>query len=455
MQSWEFKGYAYDFVKDTLQNYKNSNVRPFCYKNTLTNHFQNPYGALNSTFQGIEFRICHPSNSTCKRDFTQINEPLYIHAAFPKFILNPQNYSNPVSIMFDSEVFYYDKYFKRFCYLIFTNDVVVTDKGWLFESLEEKNYISFYRAKNDILIKGEDNSIFSLMLNSPYKKKITTRKYMKIQDLLGNIGGFIDCLFFLFHLVIGGYVDFKYNVNTYNNIISKINISKEKFKLNSANNLLNNNNQLNNILQNSLEIGNRRNKTNLEINIEDNKTNNYCDNLQEKKEVNNKKLPRDESNTELNTIRKDLIYEAENYKKSNSIRNNQSIEKELKSININKKSDKLNGDFLHYFYNGVVQNTIENMKVKKEKSFNVNNNDFSIKSLNNFQSNLMNSNTTQIKNSKYIFGNYFEFLIDRYFKLSEKYKIQFLMVNGITSFQYYINNTMEKNINDYVSCLEK
>ena len=43
---------------------------------------------------------------------------------------------------------------------------------------------------------------------------------MKIQDFLGNIGGFVDCLIFLFEILKHDYVEFNYKIKSYNSITS-------------------------------------------------------------------------------------------------------------------------------------------------------------------------------------------------------------------------------------------
>ena len=154
---------------------------------------------------------------------------IHIYFAFPIYVVDPKNYKNPISISYHNVVFNMDRYLKREAFLSFTNELIITDNGWVFESMEEVSFISLVKSETELEIRGDKNIIFSANIDSPLKRRVITRKYMKIQDFLGNLGGFIDCLFFFFHILIGGYVDFKFNINTYNNILAKIAISKHKF----------------------------------------------------------------------------------------------------------------------------------------------------------------------------------------------------------------------------------
>jgi len=551
-------GPSRDFIMETLAAREAQNFDSYCFNDTQNTFIQNTYGGFNSSFQSMEVILCDPVQTECPDDIEIVSKAIFVSLAFPNYYVNSQEYDNPIQISHSNEITYCDNFFKRRLLLSFTNDLVITDKGWIFEDLKKESYISLYKVKNEILLKGEDNGIFSILLQSPRNVKVFTRKYMKIQDLLGNIGGFIDCLFFLFHILIGGYVDFKFNIHTYHNIISKLSISKDKFKMieeENENEILNeslndDNNNLNfNMLQNeqtnSLNYLNApRNRSNNNFNKlnaseeEDNSENQYKNlRLFQKKDGRKSemdilnKLNQNENNNlsfsntinvhkdscmEENTpIQKNQEVILKNPKKAkfseNIIRNlnsslspkklfkksctaiqtnnnnlNSNIESNLKKtslkidlsrlddLSVNKTIKKEEANYVHNFYrsfltknsilskkqtlnqyNGlnIKLNSIENhhqsQNYMESSNQKIKLNDFKLQKANSSLSNEENT-TNKETNTFFLSENYFYYLFSEYVLCSKKYKVQFLMVNGITSFQYYINNTMEKNISDYV-----
>jgi len=79
---------------------------------------------------------------------------------------------------------------------IFKTVTIDNDKGWLFEEVENTNYVS-----NDYIIKDfspkeedDDNLLYSHTIYLGKKRDIYTRSYLKVQELFANVGGFAKLL---------------------------------------------------------------------------------------------------------------------------------------------------------------------------------------------------------------------------------------------------------------------
>ena len=183
--------------------------------------------------------------------------------------------------------------------------------------------------------------------------------------------------------------------------------------------------------------------------------------------------------------------ENDNLKKSTTIKNNfiKSIndqENERYEFKSNLKTTKLvqtnlnkanaESNYINFFYTEFIRkntmafsngNNTVNLKIKD--NYSNEDNDVSKQRINNNNSfksnfNLVNEihdlreseiEANKEKDSAYKLFNlstsdsYFAFLISEYVLCKNNYRLQYLMVNGITSFNYYVSNTLEKNIKDY------
>eukprot|EP00340_Litonotus_pictus_P002757 CAMPEP_0170526320 /NCGR_PEP_ID=MMETSP0209-20121228/11767_1 /TAXON_ID=665100 ORGANISM="Litonotus pictus, Strain P1" /NCGR_SAMPLE_ID=MMETSP0209 /ASSEMBLY_ACC=CAM_ASM_000301 /LENGTH=231 /DNA_ID=CAMNT_0010816091 /DNA_START=369 /DNA_END=1065 /DNA_ORIENTATION=+ len=85
-----------------------------------------------------------------------------------------------------------------------------TDNGWLLESIKEAEAISIDLSKEEI---KESNMKMSITLKAPRMINTTFRKYLKIQELLAQIGGLFSAMSILSQILLFDYLQFKYRVH--------------------------------------------------------------------------------------------------------------------------------------------------------------------------------------------------------------------------------------------------
>ena len=88
------------------------------------------------------------------------------------------------------------------------NYELLTDVGWLLESIETKKFFS--RGKTDFSFGPyqETSGLFELLIDAPRIQNKIVRSYVKVQEVLANVGGFIKAIMMSMNLIMKGYSDF-------------------------------------------------------------------------------------------------------------------------------------------------------------------------------------------------------------------------------------------------------
>jgi len=171
------------------------------------------------------------------------------------------------------------QYFKRV--------IIKNDKGWFFNDLEEKEYLSSDTIVSDFNFKDELNEdvVYSHYIYFANKVDIYNRSYIKIQEVIANIGGFSKILYAILtyiYLLFGKYLKNIYLIKriefdikdelgilNYNRTIKLKNWSEIKKQLSSVNHYSNNNTITNNNY-NNIKIDTSQQNRNIEKSSENN-----------------------------------------------------------------------------------------------------------------------------------------------------------------------------------------
>lgn len=197
-------------VEEMLETGKEKNQTYFCLMPEKINHIQDNYGSLNATFTTVAFYKCNPETDVCKADNEEkVYQEFYVTMQYPAFLVNPNNYTDPISYYMTSHMQQLNSQFLKRNYFRFTINNLETNQGWLLDDHVDKNYLHLDSIKNDIN-PGFAGFMYWATFESPNLRKKTTREYMKIQDLFAKIGGFFNCLVIIFKILTIHYVKFRY-----------------------------------------------------------------------------------------------------------------------------------------------------------------------------------------------------------------------------------------------------
>lgn len=200
------------------------------------------------------YNVDNENNKTIANQKTEeflkiIQEAIYLEMILPQAVFDPSDFEDPLKIeakyhyamlSFGSGV--YDLFF-------FSDYLVETDAGILTETPNTQIETGYDRKLNHNFIFNETNNIswYYAEFNFDKAYNYSTRQYMKFQDLLGNVSGFMDLVTFVFSVFISLNADYKLTKYIANKLIyvleedtirskTGLDIKKESFtKINGEN----------------------------------------------------------------------------------------------------------------------------------------------------------------------------------------------------------------------------
>ena len=239
------------------------------------------------------------SNETCSESLDKLNEisisddPYYLTMIYPEHFFQPQNskQEEALKIEYRGNSFALSTELEREDYFIFQKTELIDDVGLIINSLKKKTAFSLQKHTTDYfyysleLLKTEGSASlfynFNIMLSKDYDEY--NRIYMKFQDVLAKIGGFVRVIV-IFGEIISSWTNnffldaslinylFKFNNNEYksaslqqkkekvyqqninaeilgNNSINKQHSNKSQINQEQEHNKNNNDSSLNNLNQ--------------------------------------------------------------------------------------------------------------------------------------------------------------------------------------------------------------
>ena len=157
------------------------------------------------------------SNSLSKE---KIDKKLYFSYLYQNVLLNPNNYTTPLSYDFLSDYkMLIDGFMKKD--IFYFNEITInTDYGWLIKSKKKSTLIGLEKHTSDILNIEQDasnNAYYRIVLYYSKTQKIFNREYLKLQKLAAEVGGILQ-VFLLFARLITEYFN---NIQIHYDLIGK------------------------------------------------------------------------------------------------------------------------------------------------------------------------------------------------------------------------------------------
>ena len=268
-------GYFYDNIKGSF------NISNFlCIKKGQNLTIAGKYGDIFNWFDILEFHISKCENKTglsiCKsnEEIDNLLDNTYVNIIYLSYFVDHFNKTHPINYGIESNLFMLSlSSVKRYFYY-FAPTKYKSENGLIFNN--EKTY-NFFEYKKTVLdyIDNEKHFDFSsktlieIFFTVDPQEINYSRKYIKLQEALGDIGGCIDIIFNIFNVISSYFSEKSFLIEISNNFINKNkisnfikNIKKNGNKLNIGNtlkeqnsftkNMINNNNSMKISLDNSI-----------------------------------------------------------------------------------------------------------------------------------------------------------------------------------------------------------
>ena len=174
------------------------------------------------------------NNNKCKSN-EKINEYLlnsYVSLFYISQTIDHYNVSNPVINLLNSDTFSISpQNIKRF-YYFYSKEKYISDNGVIFKNKKEYDLFQNHHTNFDLI--DHDSTpviLLDIIFSCHNLKTLYERKYLKIQDVLGTIGGFFDILSNLFYFISYNFIKKSFIFYIGNSFISYNSIVKNNCEL--------------------------------------------------------------------------------------------------------------------------------------------------------------------------------------------------------------------------------
>ena len=155
-------------------------------------------GSPGNNFISVFLKMCDPSKvQNCGKTFEKYGSLMMSVSFLDKFI-DISSFSNPIQEgMLHYTVPLSNKMEATIQFNI-NNNVLVTDKGYIFSSIQESNFVSIDNfERNYTGFNEKSRELILLTFNLNTKETYIERQYLKIQELMANMGGFLKVVMFI------------------------------------------------------------------------------------------------------------------------------------------------------------------------------------------------------------------------------------------------------------------
>lgn len=168
------------------------------------------YNENEVNFLRLEIKLCRNDthNSAClpvEKQLSVLQEnPIYLALGLKNSVIYPDNIYNPIQDSFQSPFYSIDATLSKIVKITYTNLIVRTDYGWFFENKLDSVGLALSEIETDLFTRSDSNDYFlDLAIYSNNLFTVHNRSYLKIQELIANLGAVIKLVYFAGNLLIG------------------------------------------------------------------------------------------------------------------------------------------------------------------------------------------------------------------------------------------------------------
>mmetsp|Transcript_23796 Transcript_23796/g.20709 ORF Transcript_23796/g.20709 Transcript_23796/m.20709 type:complete len:215 (+) Transcript_23796:396-1040(+) len=166
-------------------------------------------------FHDVRFMLlkCDPNNDQgieceSEEDFNLKMEGAYIDMIFVHKFFEPTDYKNPVKNFGLQAYTFSSKVLSKQVVVKLQNNYIETDSGLVGSEIEVTKFQTIKELKEQI--SGPSNSFFEMVLNFDEERVTYRRTYVKVQEILAELDGFITFVILLLVMIFVPIVRVKY-----------------------------------------------------------------------------------------------------------------------------------------------------------------------------------------------------------------------------------------------------
>lgn len=194
-------------------NFNNQLKGIYCIKPLETLSFKNLFTTTNSKFLNLKFEYCNPTTSpNCPKNIEEIVPLMFIGIFYMNSFPNSPNFNSPIMYKVDSFVSKLNIGLMKRVFLSFIQSQFISDDGLIFPSEKTIKHVEFYSSTADFYLKLDkpDRFVYNITFDSPRIARKIQRKYVKVQDILSNVGGFTAIMIVILQFLSKSHLRFNY-----------------------------------------------------------------------------------------------------------------------------------------------------------------------------------------------------------------------------------------------------
>ena len=205
---------SYDYVNTMISN------GAVCIDYNEIEFVQNKYTTGNSTFLNFGFGICDSTFRKCPKDLNIVGSEVYIGFNMIVPFINGKDYYNPIKYSYKTVSNQASMFSFKRNYIEFGQDSFITDNGWIIENFKTINFINPGEIRFETNSKSlyYPNSFLWITLESTNLSTSHYRSYLKFQNLLAQIGGFVNSLFIVLKIFFSHYLRYMFTISLRENL---------------------------------------------------------------------------------------------------------------------------------------------------------------------------------------------------------------------------------------------
>ena len=205
----------YEFPADSNISHKfNVNMDGvYCIKPIENLSFKNGFITTNSISLSLRIEYCDPNtSSTCPYDIEKIVSKMSFGIYYMISYPNTPDFNNPIKYRVRSSVTDLSIGLMKRLFISFIKSQYISDDGLIFNANRVIDHVELYSTSSEYILKLDkpDRIVYTITFDSPLVKRVITRKFVKIQDILSNVGGFTTIMIVLLQYLTKSHLRFNY-----------------------------------------------------------------------------------------------------------------------------------------------------------------------------------------------------------------------------------------------------
>ena len=158
----------------------------------------------------MKIQTCRNSsakNYTCKPQnvIDEVLKTSYFSFYSTDYLINIRNFTNPGTKIGRNYFMATTPNIRKGCVKYLASSEVISDEGWILKREKKSKYSVYSNDKESFEImsynEGESKTLFTMLIRKQNTEKKYHRTYQKIQSVFAEMGGFMNIIFLLFHLI--------------------------------------------------------------------------------------------------------------------------------------------------------------------------------------------------------------------------------------------------------------